>query len=489
MKDWKAYIIAQLDSDVWGGIALDYYSTQKVKESEPMSSEDFVDWITKEISPECKDVIEFHRIFLGVAVRLFGSDFDKAMQCSIRLLRKHKETPDLDVCTSFVKHYNDYKVADRFKDLLKKSFDMTSSENGCEGKEQPVRLCHISDLHFGFFHDSIKYIGIDHEYQKTDHFINFLREEDLNGRKIDLLIISGDITSVAADEEYVQFIKFIEEVKGTKVMPEDDYYERIVLVPGNHEARRGEDYERADYLNNFKEFIESQRDEGLHFSTPYSIENEDLCVIKNASKEKIPYAMHEYPLLQIQVLTLVSSHYAQAIDKEISTLMAGYEELKSEFNSSGLAGDVFGKLEAYFKKRIWLDKGVFSLDYFGLLRTSLQTYLKEPEGSAFLRIAVAHHNPTNYFGINGIEHTQNAPELLEVLGELGFSYYLHGHIHYNPKPQESNNVMQLSASTLGGTPLKGFAGFNILEWTPGSKSKCSCDRYELRGNMYEKLSK
>ncbi len=71
-----------------------------------------------------------------------------------------------------------------------------------------MKIVHISDLHFGMHHEHIA--------------TAFL--EDLAILKPEIIIISGDLTHRARDEQYVALEKFLSQIKSP-----------IITVPGNHD--------------------------------------------------------------------------------------------------------------------------------------------------------------------------------------------------------------------------------------------------------------
>lgn len=71
-----------------------------------------------------------------------------------------------------------------------------------------MKIVHISDLHFGMHHEFI-----------IQYFL-----DDISEIKPDIIIISGDITQRAKDEQYQMFQVFLKKLQG-----------EVFIVPGNHD--------------------------------------------------------------------------------------------------------------------------------------------------------------------------------------------------------------------------------------------------------------
>ncbi len=354
-----------------------------------------------------------------------------------------------------------------------------------EDSHEMPRICHISDIHFGSQHMFLKFADIDHKFHRTDCFINFLRREKRKGRCIDVMVISGDITSVASEDEYKRFEVFLNEICEINVFKNGLFWENIVLVPGNHEIRRGEDTTRGDYLNSFKDFISDMKSRELYICTPYSLKGEGCCVINGTSKESVPFAVHHFQDINLQVLSLITCYYSQGLDKEVCILIETFEAIKNNFISKdALSQASIKKIENYFNRRIWLDSGFLTIDYIGAVPNKLQ----ELDLTGSKNIAIGHHNATKYFIVPKQQDTENAQLLLQELeADYNFTAYLHGHIHAAPSPSD-RQLQEISSATLGGFPSEGNSGFNILTWDIDKPNEqFIVERYELKQNKYVKL--
>ncbi|MCX5819812.1 MAG: metallophosphoesterase [Deltaproteobacteria bacterium] len=486
MNDWVRYLKTKCKTPFWGAIALDYFN--KCKGRTPADSPSaFIDWLINVIYPECVDVVLFHREFLNLAVRLLGSDFLRIMRKSSILIREAKKELNPSDIESIISHYAVFGREQQFRDVLQECGSILGPQPidheqvkievlpdkpkkvpaSMSAAKEPIRICHISDLHFGGQHNPLRFWGVDEPFNRTDYFINFLRTERREGRKIDLLLISGDVTSTAAQEEYEDFERFLGQVEKEEILPPDSFYDRVVLVPGNHEVRRGENSTRGDCLKSFKEFIAELAARGKKIRSPYSAKGESkfgMCVLSSHSKEDIPFALHAFPELGVEILTLVSCFYSQGLDHEVVELIDKYETLKAEL-AGGKTIDLKydPSIELYFRDRIYLDTGFFSPDYVGTIPDQINTYLSAVKGSekCDMSIALAHHHGSKYFEMDKVQETRHHKSLLSDLSRLNFIAYLHGHIHFAPDPT-SGGLKEVGAACLGAIPTEGTNGFNML---------------------------
>lgn len=491
MKDWQAYLKTKVNSEIWGAIALDYYHHNKG--THPCESpSNYIDWVIKELYSKDVDVGPFHKVLLSFCVRLLGSDFDRIMKKSLMFVKLAKKWMDPADLECIIADYAIYGMKPEFKKRIQEDTNASAILEQYEQRSDSViRICHISDLHFGGQHDPLKFTGVDASFNRTDYFINFLRSEKQAGRGIHILIISGDITSTAEDEEYKQFEAFLQAVQEVNVLRTGSFWERIVVVPGNHEVKRGENGTRGDYLKSFQNFITELKNRGRVLCTPYSASGEGACVFSSLSKEKIPFAVYNFAELGVQVLTLVSCFYSQGLDPEVCELIKDYEQLKRQLARYGASAQVSAnKVEAYFKRRMYLDTGFFTPDYASRVPFELSQFFEDQRGhEKALRIAVAHHNATKYFEMDKVQETTHAGELLTGLKKLNFAAYMHGHIHCAPGPSNSK-PMEVSSASLGGVPSEGTNGFNVISWARlGSSSQApALTRFELKQKRYHPTS-
>ncbi|NTX33487.1 metallophosphoesterase [Myxococcus sp. CA033] len=90
--------------------------------------------------------------------------------------------------------------------------------------ETPIRILHLSDLHVGAGQDPLAL---------REPLMADLRDQEdgLGVRRVDYLVISGDITNRATPEEFEQARKFVSELIHELSLTS----ERCIIVPGNHD--------------------------------------------------------------------------------------------------------------------------------------------------------------------------------------------------------------------------------------------------------------
>jgi len=159
-----------------------------------------------------------------------------------------------------------------------------------------IYICHISDLHFGIYENKA-YSQVDPTFTLPYSFIEFISGLPKN-KKPHFLIISGDLTSISEEEEYEQFLQFIEDFIGDGCFSKCNKYsekDRIIIIPGNHDTVRklksGKEFGN-DKLESFKNKIVSEG-----FNTPFGT------IMKFASLKKKKKGVKRDILAQYPVLS------------------------------------------------------------------------------------------------------------------------------------------------------------------------------------------
>jgi Icc-related predicted phosphoesterase len=138
-----------------------------------------------------------------------------------------------------------------------------------------IRIHHLSDLHFGRFSKAAGHIdpglssGIPPSRRVYEQYLKHLSA--LTKRDApDFVVISGDLTSVASIDDFIQAKNFIDEIRDTLRsiwQSENNGHarERIVIVPGNHDYSYatvddiGRMRAREQFFGLFKEYITPHR--------------------------------------------------------------------------------------------------------------------------------------------------------------------------------------------------------------------------------------
>lgn len=346
--------------------------------------------------------------------------------------------------------------------------------------EQVLRVCHISDLHFGVYHKCRALANTTARFSLTDYFLQFCRHEVKAGRFFDLLVVSGDITSICDADEYQAAEKFFQEVLHTGIIRRaGEHWDRVVLVPGNHDVLRKA--KGGDHLHKFRAFIEQLRNRDRRVSSPFSKANEGACVLSTRGDEDYRWALHQFDDSGLQVATMITCQYAQDVDHAIVQLMDEHKALKERVGDGEVQEGDLDSIREYFHRRLRMDRGLISPEYESTMVGELDRYFRTTSTTDYRRLAVGHHNLCKYFELDDLMDTAHGKVTCEQLRTLGFLNYLHGHIHCEARDQDD---FEVSATTLSGPPVEGDNGFNVLEWHSGERGRPSIKRYRLRQGVF-----
>jgi len=286
-------------------------------------------------------------------------------------------------------------------------------------------VLHLSDLHLQNAAESNTYLT----HLKLD-----LRRE-LNVKKLNFIVISGDIANEARKSEYDNSVKFIQDLADFSEINLD----HIIVVPGNHDV----DWtiSRSAYELN-EDNLENIR-EGKH-------------IVKGSRNEKIDETIYK------KRFDSFSSNFFEKIQGEPYPLEYSEQYHIREFpderivflclNSNWLLG------HKYHKPSIEQSA----------LNNAIDVFI-ENQYEGFLKIAVLHHP---LLGNNSINK-----EFLQLLAVCGFKICMHGHVH------ESNNDLMrydvkrsinvIGAGTFGAPYQQHVPGipfqYNLITYAPRKK--------------------
>ncbi len=120
-------------------------------------------------------------------------------------------------------------------------------------------ILHLSDLYF----------GTDKNAQdRCNRLVQDLNSDDLNCNSLDALVLSGDITKHAVEEEYDEAVFFLD-LLGVSLGLKPS---QVVIVPGNHDINW--DKEDQQRFGCFKDFYETVKGESynLDYENQYNID-------------------------------------------------------------------------------------------------------------------------------------------------------------------------------------------------------------------------
>lgn len=467
MRDWLSYIRDKADTNLWGSVAIDWYS--RTHPTPPCDSPTrFVHFLVDELLPLASDLATFHNTFIAFCVHHLPDNPGVMLQLSQKILTASPTEDDTKLVASMADDYATIGRRDECCNALRARRKIKSgglpSLGGTPSSdvESVVRVCHVSDVHCGCFHRPVVIRGVAKAFSCLDSFVSWMRNQLTQDRLIDLLIVSGDLTSVASDAEFDRCTQLLEEIERLGIVRGTSFWERVIIVPGNHDVQRTP--AGGDNLAAFRGFIDSLNESRRHVASPYSEEGTANCLVAEESSDGFPFALHQYDELELSVLTLISCQYSQGLDAEVIQLIEAYEALQTHTGSrSKMTDKVEEQIKRYFRERERLDRGCFSEDYVSRLGLALRECKDQLLGR---RIAVAHHNATKYLETDA-DDTVYGKLMLDTLNQYRFSHYLHGHIHL-AAVGGLTDVTEVAASTLGGFPQDdGHNGFNELSWEAG----------------------
>ncbi len=262
----------------------------------------------------------------------------------------------------------------------------------------------------------------------------------------DLILITGDITSVADDSEFDRFSSFCEYLSKSiwgKYRPS-----RFLVVPGNHDTLWLEGF-GADRLDRFQ-----QRTNAITniittpFGTEEAIEKIDFQLFRHKTNDHTPpFASVYYPSINLELFLFVSSYFSGCVPDEVQKAL-------EKFGS--------GNIESTLTNLLRVDKGCINRQYLAQLSQSL---LKSTRNEGVTRIGAIHHNLCPY----GYHVCLNefADEFLKTLMRWRIQLILHGHVHLMPgkaldiATQKTNQAYPIACTSLTSHCLVESNGFNI----------------------------
>lgn len=292
----------------------------------------------------------------------------------------------------------------------------------------------ISDIHFG------KYNKLDNDPLELAARIASAASSYKNISP-DIVIISGDLTSVAADNEFHDFNTFC--TKLSKCLWGDSYPERLLVVPGNHDIR-WEDDGLSDRLRKFKSIVANSRNCITPFSEDQSIDGGNIVVksINDSTDDVPPFVKISYFNRNLEIYLLVTGYYSGEVPLEVRDILS--EEIDASVEN--------------LNNLLRTDKGAVNQQYLFMLNSEISEDLNA------LRIGVMHHNPIPY----GTEPCENkyAPLLMETLRKKNINIIMHGHVHLTEDLSSNRPFLQtcsypIPCPTLTSINLSGKKGINV----------------------------
>jgi len=334
-----------------------------------------------------------------------------------------------------------------------------------EAKLCPLRIHHISDLHFG--PKSAERVDMKEKGAHAEHFRSglgpkYIRDDYLNfmgglkssGKAPHLLIISGDIAEWADDPQYEEAKAWLGELQKRLaehpcLKPNEPH---VLIVGGNHDVdwRQTEGAAGAGARKRHVPFARAF--EGIPRSKRVKLEEPP------ATR---PLAVVRYEDLDVEVLLLGSAEFGGEAEQD--PVKMRLQEMVEQLWKTALARPDDEKSKALREQVSKLDPGLVN-------DKDLKKISEEP-WSRSIRIAVLHHpvTPLPATEVGRFVGLINAGEVKDRLLEKRFCLVLHGHSHTGwfskeqwPGRHESRALWIASAPSLGSKEIQEHNGFNEI---------------------------
>jgi hypothetical protein len=330
----------------------------------------------------------------------------------------------------------------------------------------PLRIHHISDLHFGpktaerldvkekGEHGKRLASGLGPRDVRTDylgHIAGLKRE----GRAPHVLVISGDIAEWADDAQYAEARQWLDEAvkhlaEHPRLRPDEPH---LLLVGGNHDV---------DWQQTEGSAGAGERKRHMPFARAFADVPRSLRVQLEEPPARRKLAVARYPELGVEILLLGSSEFGgeQEKDPVRDELLELVERLRSQ---------ALGKPEA--ERAAALRQQVSRIDP-GLVHGDDLERVRREDWTQPVRVAVLHHpvSPLPATELGRYVGLVNAGEVKDRLLQSGFCLVLHGHAHTGwfgkeewPGRHDNRVLWIASAPSLGSKEVQEHNGFNELQ--------------------------
>ncbi len=325
----------------------------------------------------------------------------------------------------------------------------------------PLRIHHLSDLHFGQHTamsvddktDGSPLANMAGQKAVRDEYLGFVGKLKAQGTAPHLVVVSGDIGERGESNEYVEAKNFFEELR--KLLADDLQLDpdapRILLVGGNHDVER-KTAQDADRQKRHILFAES-------FPLSEYLRPE---LDKTPGTRKV--ATVKYGEFDLEFLLLGSAEAGQEVEDRIKE---GEKLRKLEEDSASVAaGEKAMSPDQIEQKAIEyarIDPGL--VHHADLDRADRHRW------TSSVRIAVLHHpvSPLPSLELARYAGLLNAGRVKEVLFSREFALVLHGHLHSACVLEErwagqyDNWILRIAAAaSLGSRQIAEKNGFNEI---------------------------
>lgn len=359
----------------------------------------------------------------------------------------------------------------------------------------PLRLHHISDLHFGpksAVRVDVKDSGAHARRMATGLGTRHVRDEYLRhvaslkamGRAPHVLIVSGDLVEWGEDAQFEDARRWLEEVcklldEHRRLRPDEPH---LLIAGGNHDVDWGQTEGNA-----------GARKRHVPFARAFDTLPRSVRVRLEEAPEGRKLAIARYPELGVEILLLGSAEFGGEHEKDPAR--EGLLELVERLRKDAMAKPEHERAEALHQQVARIDPGLVHGEDLARVR-------REP-WSQPVRLAVLHHpvSPLPMTELGRYVGLINAGEVKDRLMEKGFCLVLHGHAHTGwfgkeewPGRHGGRVLWIASAPSLGSSEVQEHHGFNDIEISRephASEAKYSLTvrRYSREGGSWVERSR
>ena len=314
------------------------------------------------------------------------------------------------------------KVGQRTEEVV--SQFKADQEQYSQEMDQMIHILHLSDLHL----ENIGQADVHRTQLETDLI------QELKIKRLEYLIISGDISNHAMEDEYRAGFQMLDNLVKRLGLDAD----HVVLVPGNHDMDRGSS--RKAYPFTYREDLKTPLVEGKYIEAGNDgvlLRDEGLYRQRFANFNAHFYKRAlgvEYPLDYVKQVTIIE----RPKDRILFLGLNSSWEIDHHFKTASINKEALSKALDYFNGK----------DYSG-----------------WLKIAVFHHP------VNGKEMMND--EFMQLLVVHGFQICMHGHIHESLDSlfnYDKRGIRVIGAGAFGASSEEQVTGiplqYNLLTFDP-----------------------
>jgi 3',5'-cyclic AMP phosphodiesterase CpdA len=290
-----------------------------------------------------------------------------------------------------------------------------------------VRIIHLSDLHFGCFHQQ-EHPKEDRRMSPSEQFLRQFPQWIQKDEHV-LILVSGDLVSTGAEKdphEYEQAKDFL--TKLTDILPTPtgnnvNSRHRIIITPGNHDVTwvsLNQVIKQGWPVMDVRLPLEKFQDAFMVFNNPTNSltipKQKSTLKVFNGSNAHWPLRAFLFPSLHVLVLPLISVFANGEFQQEYKEILS--DLAKTNKNQLQKLGEIFRRTEGFFPEGYVNALGNF-------LGEHEDEWKKVP---GLFRVAMVHH-PLWQHNREKVDQPAGYQQIREVLNQYGFHATLSGHTH------------------------------------------------------------